>query len=281
MNNQNNKIKLKNSELICALCLSPKSGKNDKRTLFINNLPFDVKKEQIKDTFKNYGNILDIRIIYNPTTQKPRGYGYIEFEDESSIDKIINSDKTFIINERKIIVNKSISVDKLRNAIKYVVHISNLNFKVKEKDIEILLKKEIFNNNQKNLKDDLRKILLCKNDEGKFKGYGFIEFNNKESFDKCFKLDGKVFKGRNLVIKESTRNITEKSEINKKRNNAIDSVDVEEDKKFINKKRKKEKDNLIIDDDIKSNKNKESENYKKDNNKKKKMNNSDFQKLFA
>ena len=281
MNNQNNEIKLKNSELICALCLSPKSGKNDKRTLFINNLPFDVKKEQIKDTFKNYGNILDIRIIYNPTTQKPRGYGYIEFEDESSIDKIINSDKTFIINERKIIVNKSISVDKLRNAIKYVVHISNLNFKVKEKDIEILLKKEIFNNNQKNLKDDLKKILLFKNDEGKFKGYGFIEFNNKESFDKCFKLDGKVFKGRNLVIKESTRNITEKSEINKKRNNAIDSVDGEEDKKFINKKRKKEKDNLIIDDDIKSNKNKENENDKKDNNKKKKMNNSDFQKLFA
>ena len=280
MNNQNNEIKLKNSELICALCLSPKSGKNDKRTLFINNLPFDVKKEQIKDTFKNYGNILDIRIIYNPTTQKPRGYGYIEFEDESSIDKIINSDKTFIINERKIIVNKSISVDKLRNAIKYVVHISNLNFKVKEKDIEILLKKEIFNDNQKNLEDDLRKILLCKNDEGKFKGYGFIEFNNKESFDKCLKLDGKVFKGRNLVIKESTRNITEKSEMNKRRNNTIDSVDVEEDKKFINKKRKKEKDNLIIDDDIKSNKNKESENNKKDNNKKKKMNNSDFQKLF-
>jgi len=276
MNNKNgNDIKLKDSELICALCLSPKSGKNDKRTLFINNLPFDVNKEQIKNAFKNYGNILDIRIIYNPTTQKPRGYGYIEFEDESSIDKIINSDKSFIINERKISVSKSISVEKLRNAVKYVVHVSNLNFKAKEKDIENLLKKEIFEENEKNFEVDVRKILLCKSDEGKFKGYGFIEFNNKESFDKCLKLDGKVFKGRNLVVKESTRNITEKSEANKKKNNA----DITE-KKFMNKKRKKEEESSI-ENDIINDKGFIEENPKKASNKKKKMNNSDFQKLFS
>ena len=277
MNNKNgNDIKLKDSELICALCLSPKSGKNDKRTLFINNLPFDVNKEQIKNTFKNYGNILDIRIIYNPTTQKPRGYGYIEFEDESSIDKIINSDKSFVINGRKISVSKSISVEKLRNAVKYVVHVSNLNFKVKEKDIENLLKKEIFEENEKNFEVDVLKILLCKSDEGKFKGYGFIEFNNKESFDKCLKLDGKIFKGRNLVVKESTRNITEKSEANKKKNNADNN-----EKKFINKKRKKGEESLI-ENEIKKNDNGFiEENPKNANNKKKKMNNSDFQKLFS
>ena len=271
-NNNNNEIKLKDSELICAFCLSPKSGKNDKRTLFVNNLPFDINKEQIKNTFKNYGNILDIRIIYNPSTQKPRGYGYIEFEDESSIDKIINSDKNFIINERKIIVSKSISVEKLRNAVKYVIHISNLNFKVKEKDIENLLKKEIYEDNDINLNDEIRKILLCKDDEGKFKGYGFIEFNNKESFDKCLKLDGKIFKGRNLVVKESTRNITEKSETNKKKYYNIDNS---ENKKFINNKRNKEK-NKDEDNPIKSENEKQ-----KDKNKKKKMNNSDFQKLFS
>ena len=279
MNNKNNEIKLKDSELICAFCLSPKSGKNDKRTLFVNNLPFDVTKEQIKNTFGKYGNILDIRIIYNPSTQKPRGYGYIEFEDESSIDKIINSDKNFIINERKLSVSKSISVEKLRNAIKYVVHISNLNFKIKEKDIELFLRKEIYEDNNINLDDEIKKILLCKDDEGKFKGYGFIEFSNKESFDKCLKLDGKVFKGRNLVVKESTRNITEKSEMNKKKN--INNKDnnknkVDEHKKLINNKRykdtNKEEENSIINNDISDEKSK---------NKKKKMNNSDFQKLFS
>ena len=250
--NKNENIKLKNSELICAFCLSPKSGKNDKRTLFINNLPFDVIKEQIKETFCDFGKILDIRIIYNPHTQKPRGYGYVEFEDENSIDKIINSDKTFEINGRKITVSKSISVEKLRNAVKYVLHISNLNFKIKEKDIEELISKDI------DLENDLKKILLCKDDDGKFKGYGFIEFNNKESFDKILKLNGKVFKGRNLVIKESTRNITEKSE---------------NDKKFINKKRKKSKN--LEESEISENTN---ENNK---NKKKKMNNSDFKKMFS
>ena len=253
MNDENNNIRLKNSELICAFCLSPKSGKNDKRTLFVNNLPFDVKKEQIKEAFDDFGKILDIRIIYNPHTQRPRGYGYVEFEEESCVDKIINSDKNFEINGRKIMVSKSISVEKLRNAVKYVLHISNLNFKVKEKDIEDLISKEIDN------EKDLKKIFLCKDDEGKFKGYGFIEFNNKESFDKILKLNGTIFKGRNLVIKESTRNITEKSENNKQ---------------FMNKKRKKSKtkDESDISDNNNINENK---------NKKKKMNNSDFKKLFS
>ena len=258
MNDDNNEknIKLKNSELICAFCLSPKSGKNDKRTLFINNLPFDVEKEQIKEMFNKFGKILDIRIIYNPHTQKPRGYGYIEFEEENSVDKIINYNKNFEINGRKIMVSKSISVEKLRNAVKYVLHISNLNFKVKEKDLEELISKEI------DKEKDLKKIFLCKDDNGKFKGYGFIEFNNKEAFDKILKLNGKVFKGRNLVIKESTRNITEKNENNKQ---------------FINKKRKKSKshdENDISDNNI-------NEDNLNNKNKKKKMNNSDFKKLFS
>ena len=259
--NYNKDIKLKNCELICAFSLSPKSGKNDKRTLFINNLPFDVEKEQIKLLFKDFGKILDIRIIYNPHTQKPRGYGYVEFEEENSIDKIINSDKKFEINGRKIMVSKSISVEKLRNAVKYVLHISNLNFKVKEKDIEELISKYI------DKEKDLEKIFLCKDEENKFKGYGFIEFKNKESFDKILKLNGIVFKGRNLVIKESTRNITEKSDNNKQ---------------FINKKRKKSKnfeESDISDNNINDN------NINEDNinnkNKKKKMNNSDFKKFFS
>ena len=152
---------------------------------------------------------------------------------------------------------------------------SNLNFKVKEKDIENLLKKEIFEENEQNFQADVLKILLCKSDEGKFKGYGFIEFKNKESFDKCLKLDGKVFKGRNLVVKESTRNITEKSETNKKNNNKDNN-----EKKFINKKRKKEEESLVESDVINNNGFIE-ENPKKSSNKKKKMNNSDFQKLFS
>ena len=257
MNSDNSNIKLKNSVLISAFCLSPKSGKNDKRTLFINNLPFDVEKEQIKNVFNNFGNILDIRIIYNPQTQKPRGYGYVEFEDENSVDIIINSDKNFEINGRKIMVSKSISVEKLRNSVKYVLHISNLNFKVKEKDIEELISKEI------DKEKDLKKIFLCKDDEGKFKGYGFIEFNNKESFDKILKLNGKIFKGRNLVIKESTRNITEKSENNKQ---------------FLNKKRKKSK---THDESDISEHNIINDNNSNNKNKKKKMNNSDFKNLFS
>jgi len=51
------------------------------------------------------------------------------------------------------------------------------------------------------------KILICKDDNNKPKGYGFIEFNDKEDMDKAIKLNGKMLKGRNIIINESKRNI--------------------------------------------------------------------------
>ena len=156
-----------------------------------------------------FGNILEIRLIKD-SNGKNKGYCYVEFQDESSIEKIIEKKNIFIDN-RKVIIEKSISNKKIRNNIKFVVFVSNLNFKVKEKDIEIFLKEK------KNInKNDIKKIKICKENNNKSKGFGFIEFNNFESMNKTLELNNEILKGRNIIIKESERNITEKKFLNKK-----------------------------------------------------------------
>ncbi len=50
--------------------------------------------------------------------------------------------KNISIDNRKVIIKKSLSNKKIRNNIKFVIFISNLNFKIKEKDIEIFFKEK-------------------------------------------------------------------------------------------------------------------------------------------
>ena len=201
--------------ITCAISKNYKNGSNDFRTIFVNNLSFDSTEESIKKILCEFGNILEIRLIKD-SNGKNKGFCYVEFQDENSIEKILEKKNIFIDN-RKVIIEKSVSNKKIRNNIKFVVFISNLNFKVEEKEIEIFLKEK------KNInKNDIKKIKICKENNLKSKGFGFIEFNNFESMNKTLELNNEILKGRNIIIKESERNITEKKFLNKKKLNNQD-----------------------------------------------------------
>jgi polyadenylate-binding protein len=201
--------------ITCAISKNYKNGSNDFRTIFVNNLSFDSTEESIKKILCEFGNILEIRLIKD-SNGKNKGFCYVEFQDENSIEKILEKKNIFIDN-RKVIIEKSVSNKKIRNNIKFVVFISNLNFKVEEKEIEIFLKEK------KNInKNDIKKIKICKENNNKSKGFGFIEFNNFESMNKTLELNNEILKGRNIIIKESERNITEKKFLNKKKLNNQD-----------------------------------------------------------
>ena len=214
--------------ITCAISKSCKSGSNDFRTIFVNNLSFESTEETIEKVLNNFGNILEIRLIKD-SNGRNKGYCYVEFQEESSVEKILEKKNEIFIDGRKVIIEKSISNKKIRNNIKFVVFVSNLNFKVKEKDIENFLKEK------KNIeKEEIKTIKICKEEndnenKGKSKGFGFIEFNNFESMNKSLELNNEILKGRNIIIKESERNITEKKEennfLNKKHKNKLNNQD--------------------------------------------------------
>lgn len=62
-------------------------GNNSGRKIFVGGLK-DVHDETIlKEHFKQYGNILNIKILVDRNTGRRRGFGYVEFEDYDSADK--------------------------------------------------------------------------------------------------------------------------------------------------------------------------------------------------
>ncbi|WP_418790719.1 RNA recognition motif domain-containing protein [Phosphitispora sp. TUW77] len=58
------------------------------RTLYVGNLPWATKPEDLEDLFKQHGEVVGSRIITDRETGRSRGFGFVEVTDEDA-DKMI------------------------------------------------------------------------------------------------------------------------------------------------------------------------------------------------
>jgi len=56
--------------------------------LFIGGLSWETSEEDLRTHFGQYGNVEQVSIKYDAVTGNPRGFGFITFSEESSIDTV-------------------------------------------------------------------------------------------------------------------------------------------------------------------------------------------------
>ncbi|MDY5823464.1 MAG: RNA-binding protein [Candidatus Coprenecus sp.] len=56
--------------------------------IFISNLNFRVRKEDLIALFQNYGEITGARIIVDKETRRSKGYGFVEMSEEDGMKAI-------------------------------------------------------------------------------------------------------------------------------------------------------------------------------------------------
>ncbi|KAL7130426.1 hypothetical protein ABFS83_13G133400 [Erythranthe nasuta] len=59
------------------------------RKIFVGGLASTVKETEFKNYFDQFGTITDVVVMYDHNTQRPRGFGFITYETEESVDKVL------------------------------------------------------------------------------------------------------------------------------------------------------------------------------------------------
>ncbi len=54
------------------------------RILYVGNLPWSTRAEDLAETFSQYGEVINSRIIRDRQTGKSRGFGFVEVADEDA-----------------------------------------------------------------------------------------------------------------------------------------------------------------------------------------------------
>ncbi len=73
--------------------------------IFVGNLPWSVGFDKLKELFGPYGEIEDAVVMSDKQTGKSRGFGFVTFKDESSVEKAVAEMNQKDIEGREIKVN--------------------------------------------------------------------------------------------------------------------------------------------------------------------------------
>ena len=53
-------------------------------TLYVGNLPFAADQESVRELFAAYGEVLSVKLMMDRETGRPRGFGFVEMENEGA-----------------------------------------------------------------------------------------------------------------------------------------------------------------------------------------------------
>ena len=64
--------------------------------IYVGNLPYAIQDDELREAFEAYGEVLSAEVIIDRRTQRSRGYGFVEMQDDSdarsAIDNLNGSD---------------------------------------------------------------------------------------------------------------------------------------------------------------------------------------------
>lgn len=75
-------------------------------TLYVGNLPWATKAEDLQEAFAQYGEVLSSRVITDRETGRSRGFGFVEVHDDDA-EKMVAALNGTELAGRVITVNEA------------------------------------------------------------------------------------------------------------------------------------------------------------------------------
>ena len=77
------------------------------KKLFVGSLPWAVNDEALKEAFAPHGKVISANVVTDRQTGRSRGFGFVEFENDSEAAAAIEALNGSELNGRNIVVNEA------------------------------------------------------------------------------------------------------------------------------------------------------------------------------
>lgn len=75
--------------------------------IYVGNLDFQVKENDLESIFEEYGAISSVKIIIDKYSNKSKGFGFVDMENQDEAKKAIDELNGTLLKDREIIVNEA------------------------------------------------------------------------------------------------------------------------------------------------------------------------------
>jgi len=75
--------------------------------IYVSNLSFNVKDEDLKELFTPYGEVTSAKIIMDKMTNQSRGFGFVEMSDDTASQKAITELDGTTVDNRTIKITEA------------------------------------------------------------------------------------------------------------------------------------------------------------------------------
>lgn len=58
------------------------------KRIYVGNLPFSATEDQVREMFSAHGNVLSVSLVTDRYTGQPRGFGFVEMDDNEAVAAI-------------------------------------------------------------------------------------------------------------------------------------------------------------------------------------------------
>eukprot|EP00252_Welwitschia_mirabilis_P027434 TRINITY_DN9403_c0_g1_i1.p1 TRINITY_DN9403_c0_g1~~TRINITY_DN9403_c0_g1_i1.p1 ORF type:complete len:314 (+),score=51.35 TRINITY_DN9403_c0_g1_i1:180-1121(+) len=77
------------------------------KKVFVGGLLPSIKKEELEKYFRKYGNVVDAQILENRNTGEPRGFGFVTFDIEQTVDDLLALGQIHKLGGKQVEVKKA------------------------------------------------------------------------------------------------------------------------------------------------------------------------------
>ncbi|KAK6073928.1 4 family polyadenylate binding protein [Seiridium cupressi] len=189
----------------------PALRKTGAGNIFIKNLDAAIDNKALHDTFAAFGNILSCKVAQDEAGNS-KGYGFVHYETDEAAAAAIKHVNGMLLNEKKVYVGPHIPKKDRQSKFEEMkanftnVYVKNISPEATDDQFRELFEKY----------GDVTSSSLARDQEGKSRGFGFVNFTTHEAAYKAVdELNGNDFHGQDLYVGRAQKKHEREEELRK------------------------------------------------------------------